>query len=848
MKKIIIVSIVFLLFSASSASAADCFTTFSGNQTVSASCTLKTYVDGDNPSRYVSGVDSGTGVDNTATLTISSGTMTINSNETLVAGSVEMTGGSIALAEGSIIEIGKPLYMVDADGDGYATDSLLYAGYLPADGVRLNTITTLASTDCDDANSDNNLTCASNYFGDGSDGDVTISSNTNISCTQDGDMAVMEYSSLTINSGATLTTNNRCKGLFIYVSGNATINGTLSMTARGANVNPVTAGVSATGLRIPMLKSGETDTLAAADFAGAGTAVINAVANQNGISGDGKIYTIARTGGSGGPRDTNKSGDPGGTATNGTGGGGGGSMAGGNNNPAEYGGAGSDGTCFSGGSGGGGADWTGPAQDAGDYGGAGGDSCKTSTSYLNGGGAGNPAGSGDQGADGQTGTGGVVVLIVGGNLTIGATGSIQANGKDGGGGSYSIYDSGGGGSGGGYVLVLYAGSLSNSGSVTANGGSGGTTTGSNGGNGGNGTVVLEQVDPEYTPGPTPPPPTNNYFGDGSDGDVTISTNTQLTVPNKNGSYDGEMVVKNYSSLTINQGVTLTTDQPGRGALIYVSGNATINGTLSMTARGAKVDPTPIVRSTGIRLPMKKSGSTDTLAEADFAGTGLAAISAVANQAGVSGDGKIYTIARTGGSGGPRDTNKSGDPGGTATNGTGGGGGGSMAGGNNNPAEYGGAGSDGTCFSGGSGGGGADWTGPAQDAGDYGGAGGDSCKTSTSYLNGGGAGNPAGSGDQGADGQTGTGGVVVLIVGGNLTIGATGSIQANGKDGGGGSYSIYDSGGGGSGGGYVLVLYAGSLSNSGSVTANGGSGGTTTGSNGGNGGNGTVVLEQVDSIP
>ena len=62
-------------------------------------------------------------------------------------------------------------------------------------------------------------------------------------------------------------------------------------------------------------------------------------------------------------------------------------------------------------------------------------------------------------------------------------------------------------------------------------------------------------------------------------------NVTYTVPNKNGSYDGDMVVKQYSSMTINNGDTITTDQPCRGLMILVQGNCTINGTLSMTGRG-----------------------------------------------------------------------------------------------------------------------------------------------------------------------------------------------------------------------------------------------------------------------
>ena len=64
----------------------------------------------------------------------------------------------------------------------------------------------------------------------------------------------------------------------------------------------------------------------------------------------------------------------------------------------------------------------------------------------------------------------------------------------------------------------------------------------------------------------------NYFGDGSDGDVTISGNTTLTVQNTNGSYDGDMVFKQYNTLTINAGQTLSTNVPCRGLFIYVRGN------------------------------------------------------------------------------------------------------------------------------------------------------------------------------------------------------------------------------------------------------------------------------------
>ena len=46
-------------------------------------------------------------------------------------------------------------------------------------------------------------------------------------------------------------------------------------------------------------------------------------------------------------------------------------------------------------------------------------------------------------------------------------------------------------------------------------------------------------------------------------------NVTYTVPNKNGSYDGDMVIKQYTSLTIDSGDIVTVDQPCRGLMILV---------------------------------------------------------------------------------------------------------------------------------------------------------------------------------------------------------------------------------------------------------------------------------------
>jgi len=314
----------------------------------------------------------------------------------------------------------------------------------------------------------------------------------------------------------------------------------------------------------------------------------------------------------------------------------------------------------------------------------------------------------------------------------------------------------------------------------------------------------------------------NYFGNGLDGDVVISSNTQLTVQNKNGAYDGDMVVMNYNSLTINSGVTLTTDQPCRGMLIYVKGDAVINGELSMTARGAYANPAvagasdnSIVSATGLRYPVFKYGETETLGAVDFAGTGNIAVAAVANQLGISGEGKIFTIVRTGADGGAKPSSYNGNAGLSGSSGQSGGGGSGSA-----WDAAGGAGSAGTVFSGGTGGGNGNCLHYGRAGTSYGGAGGV-----------GGCGNGCGAGNP----SDGTGGLLILVVGGDLTIGSTGVISANGKKGGDGGKG----GGGGSGGGNILVLYAGFLSNFGTTQTSGGGGGEGYGYIGGNGGTGSV---------
>ena len=338
-------------------------------------------------------------------------------------------------------------------------------------------------------------------------------------------------------------------------------------------------------------------------------------------------------------------------------------------------------------------------------------------------------------------------------------------------------------------------------------------------------------------------------------------NVTFTVPNKNGSYDGDMVVKQYTSAIIDAGDTVTTDQPCRGLFILVKGDLTVNGTLTMSARGAFANPTAsggsdnnAVDSNGLRFPFITSGGSDSLTAANtlLNGCGTEARSVIANFPTLSSNGTIISIPRVGttrGSGANANNNTSsvaGGDGGTTTNGCGGGGAGK--------AYYRALSNDGglsSCFGGGSGSGAVrSYTSNNTNSSspvDYGGQGGQGQYFGQfNNVCGGGAGNPAG-GSQGSStgGTNGTGGVIILVVAGNVTVGASGKILANGSPGGVASDNANDMEGGASGGGRIIIAHSGTYTNNGTVQAVGGKAATTSMSGtGGDGGVGTVTVQQI----
>jgi len=276
-------------------------------------------------------------------------------------------------------------------------------------------------------------------------------------------MCIIRYTgNLTINSGVTLAPQVRKKGMIIIINGTLTNNGTITMTARGAN---------AVGQNVLLYKNnnGTSELVPAAGGAGGG-----------GVTRSSDGCTVGGTGGAGSSRST---------------GGGGGGTACRWNVATTVSGAGGAGTSYSGGTGGGsvssrksGTLRAGAGAANGGAGGYGISSTDNGTLYSAGGGAGNPGGTGyinnavNSGMSGQTGTAGLLVIYTN-SLT--NTGSITSNGSTG--GNNNNHAAGGSG-GGGSVNIFYQGTYSNSGTITANG-----VGISNGGVGGKGTVTIGSV-------------------------------------------------------------------------------------------------------------------------------------------------------------------------------------------------------------------------------------------------------------------------------------------------------------------------------------------------------------------
>lgn len=325
------------------------------------------------------------------------------------------------------------------------------------------------------------------FFGGGTDGAYNSAGNDTIAVTPHSGIAIKQYTSFTLNAGHTLTTDNPCRGLVIYVQGNVNISGIIDMSKK-AGLAP---NSEITPMLITKLKS---DGSSAITKYYALTTVLQALRGGNG--GNGGAGTYQGAGGYGGIGRINLGGFGGGGNGGNTyqlsgfhaNGGPGGSIicselgAGSLYNAvwSRYTGSANDGyasgiagVC---GSGGGGGVYYGLSGSGGAcYGGGGGGGGGTYGQYSS-------SPSGMNGFNGEY-AGGFILIIAGGNITINSGGSVKANGGNGGNGGNGIAPNGGtnransggggGGSGGGVVALFYRGSLTNNGEIQINGGTGG---------------------------------------------------------------------------------------------------------------------------------------------------------------------------------------------------------------------------------------------------------------------------------------------------------------------------------------------------------------------------------------
>lgn len=391
------------------------------------------------------------------------------------------------------------------------------------------------------------IACVSGYFGDGTDGALTISSNTTESPID---------SACTGTSGTTsLTATNASFAIDQIVLIHQT-RGTGAGTWQRNTIAGYTAGIITlgnalnadyvSGAQVRVLKkytnvtidSGKTYTAKAWNgtvggilaFLASGTVTVTGTISANGSSGVQANYSSDCTGGGFyGARESYAGEGTAGAVTNqssanGSGGGGGDASSSG----GVGGGGGANGTAGTNGS------TTGSGGTTGKGGNIVGSSDLTTMDLGAGGGGGDSDG---QDHGGQGGSGGGIIFITGATITI--TGSITANGGSGGEGGGALGMRGGGGSGGSILLkgqVVTLGALL----ITANGGSGGGS----GGNGGEGRIHLDY----YTSYTGTTSPTLDVT---QDNNLVTSTTYQLRLAVSSNGTAYETLAKEASILTAN---------------------------------------------------------------------------------------------------------------------------------------------------------------------------------------------------------------------------------------------------------------------------------------------------------
>lgn len=279
----------------------------------------------------------------------------------------------------------------------------------------------------------------------------------------------------TISSGFTLSPSADSLGMFMFIDGNLTVDGTISTYTLGQSLSSAPGAVTLNSSTNQTLGSTEIAWNGSAGGATNGSSTANAMTAGGGGNGGYGSY------GSG-------SGSTGHTFAGGSGGGGGGGVAYYNH--------------YSGGGGSGGGA-TSLSRNGGDGGASGHTKWGYWTSDKGGmGGNGNPAGAGGANnsynpSSSATGSSGYdssvsasLAIYATGNLTIASGGTLQTLGRDGKSGvqTSQLQSGGGGGTGGGILVAVCGGTFTNNGTVSSAGGATGSGRGS-GSSAGNGGVL-----------------------------------------------------------------------------------------------------------------------------------------------------------------------------------------------------------------------------------------------------------------------------------------------------------------------------------------------------------------------
>lgn len=288
-----------------------------------------------------------------------------------------------------------------------------------------------------------------------------------------------------------------------------------------------------------------------------------------------------------------------------------------------------------------------------------------------------------------------------------------------------------------------------------------------------------------------------------------------------------LVLMVVGKLTVRENATLQPQVRKKGFFVYATEGIENNGTISMTARGAKA------KGDNLKIVKDINGVVQSLSAEGGNGASKNKLLKQSSPMAISGNNGSKSSSIScggGGSGGVMISSLSAS----------------------DYAES-GLGSAGTSYSGGAGSGGAVanlTTKTSSNAGSNGGSGSSGVVTNTRESGaGGGAGNSGGAGaSSGKSGSNGTGGLLILF---GKEIINNGTLVSTGSNGGDAGIGVkYGAGGGGSGGGTIVLIYEEKLSE-GTINVKGGSGGSggvSYGkSTGGAGGDGSYTFVQVKGI-